>query len=388
MNGIKRHLGAGIAALICAAGMTPAMAQVAAEAERNVSKMANYQNECAIKVNPTNKNHVLALQQLDRRSLLRAQHRPRNHLDLSRRRQDHRRRRRGPGPPRLLRSEPRLGLVSETSTSPISATAARRDPAQHGRGPTFTSGTFAGSVDQPSVGGGRHHRPGGAGGRLGRLEQRHSMRARGAAVTGLGAVGVFGATRHPGYNGLQLRRHRHRASRVRGADLPDSDRRPGPLQHPRQHRRGRPRRRQFRPRRDGDHHQRRRLRLHPGAERCASVDSEAGLAYDRNATSPHFGRLYLVYTEETVAREQRHRHHACASRTTTARPGARRSGSTTIAHRPQPVPAEDRVRTRCRATSRSAGTTRAASAPQTTRCRSTARSRHRPARSRRSWRTQ
>jgi hypothetical protein len=32
-----------------------------------------------------------------------------------------------------------------------------------------------------------------------------------------------------------------------------------------------------------------------------SIDPEAGLAYDNNAASPHVGRLYLVYTEETVA---------------------------------------------------------------------------------------
>lgn len=31
-----------------------------------------------------------------------------------------------------------------------------------------------------------------------------------------------------------------------------------------------------------------------------SVDAEAGLAFDRNPTSSHFGRLYLVYTDETV----------------------------------------------------------------------------------------
>ncbi len=31
-----------------------------------------------------------------------------------------------------------------------------------------------------------------------------------------------------------------------------------------------------------------------------SVDAEAGLAYDRNPASPHFGRLYLVYTDEVV----------------------------------------------------------------------------------------
>ncbi len=30
------------------------------------------------------------------------------------------------------------------------------------------------------------------------------------------------------------------------------------------------------------------------------VDAEAGLAYDRNPVSPHFGRLYLVYTDELI----------------------------------------------------------------------------------------
>ncbi len=36
------------------------------------------------------------------------------------------------------------------------------------------------------------------------------------------------------------------------------------------------------------------------AQDVRTVDAEAGLAYDRFPTSPHFGRLYLVYTEETV----------------------------------------------------------------------------------------
>jgi endonuclease YncB( thermonuclease family) len=31
-----------------------------------------------------------------------------------------------------------------------------------------------------------------------------------------------------------------------------------------------------------------------------SIDSETGVAYDRNPSSPHFGRLYLIYTEEVV----------------------------------------------------------------------------------------
>lgn len=36
------------------------------------------------------------------------------------------------------------------------------------------------------------------------------------------------------------------------------------------------------------------------AQNSRSVDAEAGLAFDANPTSPHFGRLYLVYTEEVV----------------------------------------------------------------------------------------
>lgn len=36
------------------------------------------------------------------------------------------------------------------------------------------------------------------------------------------------------------------------------------------------------------------------AQNLRSVDSEAGLAFDNHPGSPHFGRLYLVYTEETV----------------------------------------------------------------------------------------
>lgn len=36
------------------------------------------------------------------------------------------------------------------------------------------------------------------------------------------------------------------------------------------------------------------------AQNVRSVDAEAGLAYDRNPASPHFGRLYLVYTDEVV----------------------------------------------------------------------------------------
>jgi hypothetical protein len=35
-------------------------------------------------------------------------------------------------------------------------------------------------------------------------------------------------------------------------------------------------------------------------QNARSVDSEAGLAYDSKAGSPHLGRLYLVYTEETA----------------------------------------------------------------------------------------
>src|SRR5688572_26656887 len=38
----------------------PASAQVTPEDETNVSAMANYQNECAIRVNPTNADQIVA----------------------------------------------------------------------------------------------------------------------------------------------------------------------------------------------------------------------------------------------------------------------------------------------------------------------------------------
>ena len=36
------------------------------------------------------------------------------------------------------------------------------------------------------------------------------------------------------------------------------------------------------------------------AQNNRSIDTEAGLAFDRNPASPHYGRLYLVYTDELV----------------------------------------------------------------------------------------
>lgn len=36
------------------------------------------------------------------------------------------------------------------------------------------------------------------------------------------------------------------------------------------------------------------------AQSQRTIDSETGLAFDRNPSSPHYGRLYLVYTEEQV----------------------------------------------------------------------------------------
>ena len=36
------------------------------------------------------------------------------------------------------------------------------------------------------------------------------------------------------------------------------------------------------------------------AQASRSVDSETGLAFDRNPASPHFGRLYLLYTDELI----------------------------------------------------------------------------------------
>lgn len=46
------------------------------------------------------------------------------------------------------------------------------------------------------------------------------------------------------------------------------------------------------------------------AQSRRTIDAEAGLAYDRNPLSPHFGRLYLLYTDEVGLGSNGHGYHA------------------------------------------------------------------------------
>lgn len=165
-------------------------------------------------------------------------------------------------------------------------------------GATFSPlASFAGSVDQPTVVAANTA----AGVAVWVVwNQSGQMVARGAAVTGLGAVGAFGALQTiPGTAGCSFGdiAIAPNGAVVQACQNPTGGEGPATLFV----------------NTDADG-------LGPGnfgpavaatvtnvggfdfipAQNARSVDSEAGLAYDNNPASPHFGRLYLVYTEETV----------------------------------------------------------------------------------------
>lgn len=160
--------------------------------------------------------------------------------------------------------------------------------------------TFPGSVDQQTVVAANTSAPGAPVAVWLVWNSSGSMRASGAAVTGLGAVGAFGAAQViPGTSNCSFGDIAIAPSGVvvQVCQSPTGGEGPGTL----------------RVNTDVDG-------LGAGnfgavvnatttnvggfdfipAQNSRSVDSEAGLAYDANPASPHFGRLYLVYTEEVV----------------------------------------------------------------------------------------
>lgn len=172
-------------------------------------------------------------------------------------------------------------------------------------GQTFnTLATFAGSVDQPTVVAENTTDPAAPVAVWVVWNQSGSMRARGAAVTGLGTIGAFNALQNiPGTAGCSFGDVAIAPSGavVQACQSPTGGQGPATIFV----------------NTDADG-------LGPNnfgaavaatttnvggfdfipAQNVRSVDAEAGLAYDRfdGATpSPHLGRLYLVYTEETVA---------------------------------------------------------------------------------------
>lgn len=168
-------------------------------------------------------------------------------------------------------------------------------------GATFTNlASFAGSVDQPTVVAANTSAAGAPVAVWVVWNQSGQMVARGAAVTGLGVVGAFGALQTiPGTSSCSFGDIAIAPSGavVQGCQTPVGGQGPATIV--------------VNTDTDG---------LGPGnfgaavnatttnvggfdfipAQNARSVDPETGLAFDNNPASPHFGRLYLVYTDETV----------------------------------------------------------------------------------------
>lgn len=168
-------------------------------------------------------------------------------------------------------------------------------------GQTFAPlASFPGSQDQPTIVAANTTAPGAPVAVWIVWNQSGSMRARGAAVTGLNAVGAFNALQNiPGTNNCSFGDVAISPAGVvvQACQSPTGGQNPGTIFV----------------NTDADG-------LGPGnfgiaiaatatnvggfdfipAQNARSVDAEAGLAYDSNPASPRFGRLYMVYTDETV----------------------------------------------------------------------------------------
>ncbi len=278
-----------------------AHAQMSSNPDVNTSQLANYQNECAIIKNPTNHTELFAACNHAGAGIFAA--RSTNH-GVTWTYPDATDRTLADGDPLqgpLSCCDPTLawdsfgnlyfGYLDSTAANVVILISTDS-------GQNFTTlVTFAGSVDQPTVVAADTT----AGTAVWVVwNQSGTMRARGAAVTGLGAVGAFGAlqtipnTGNCSFGDITIAPN---GAVVQACQTPTGGQGPGTI----------------RVNTDADG-------LGAGnfnagvaatttnvggfdfipAQNVRSVDSEAGLAYDRLPASPHFGRLYLVYTEETV----------------------------------------------------------------------------------------
>jgi Bacterial Ig-like domain (group 3) len=286
---------AAFAALVLLAG-SPALGQVAGLAERNMSKMANYQNECAVIKNPTNKLALFAMCNNATGGLFAA--------------------RSTDGGGTWVYPDPSKTIAN--GINPALGPAACCDPTlawdafgnlfityidsgvtnivtllSTDGGQTFTNLVTFGpaSVDQPTV-------TADSGAVWIVWNQAGQMVARGAAVTGLGAVGAFIPLQTiPGTAGCSFGDIAIAPSGavVQVCESPSGGSGPASLL--------------VNIKADG-------LGPNPFGpaitatatnvggfhfippQNVRSVDAEAGFAFDRNPASPHFGRLYLVYTDE------------------------------------------------------------------------------------------
>ena len=270
-------------------------AQVVGGVDVNVSKMANYQNECAMAKNPTNKLQLFAMCNNSTGGLFATRSTDGgltwtypDAADKTIADGDA-----GQGP--LACCDPALAwdtfgnlFITYLGNSNTVETILSTDA-----GLTFTNlATFGpASVDQPSV-------AAGAGAVWVVWNQSNQMVARGAAVTGLGMVGAFNALQTiPGTTSCSFGdiAIAPGGAVVQACENPTGGQGPATIF--------------VNTDTDG---------LGAGnfgaavtatttnvggfdfipAQNVRSIDAEAGLAFDNNPASPHFGRLYLVYTEE------------------------------------------------------------------------------------------
>jgi len=279
----------------------PGVAQISGEAERDVSRLEDYQNECAIAVNQANKNQLFAACNNAKGGIFFARSTDRGQTwvypDTDKTLADGDA---GQGP--LACCDPTLAwdsfgnlYVTYLGNSSVE-TLLSTDGGQ-----TFVSlATFAGSVDQPTIVAENTTAPGAPVAVWIVWNQSGQMRATGAAVTGLGAVGAFGAvqtipgTTNCSFGDIAIAPD---GTVVQTCQSPTGGEGPASILV----------------NIDADG-------LGPGnfgaaitatttnvggfdfipAQTSRSIDAEAGLAYDRNPASPHFRRLYLVYTDEVV----------------------------------------------------------------------------------------
>jgi hypothetical protein len=298
------------------ATLTPAPGQIVGEAERNVSQMEDYQNECAIAINPSNKNELVVACNNSGPGLFFARSTDRGnswtYADPDKTIAD------GDGLPTpsdpnpdpdqyqgpLACCDPSLawdsfGNLFVTYLGATSTLGVKTLLSTNG-GQTFTLlQEFNGTADQPTVVADDTNDPTGAQVTVWIVwKELTRMRASGAAVTGPGMVGTF-TTPHaiPGTNTCSFGdvAIAPNGKVVQVCQVAGPDGRPGVIKvntDP-----------------DG---------LGPldfgnaivvastnvgGADQIPpqnvhGVDAQAGLAYDRNPASPRFGRLYLVYTDE------------------------------------------------------------------------------------------
>lgn len=281
-----------------------AFAQVQGLSEKNTSIKTNDDNECAIAINPNNKNQVFISSNTSTTGLFCARSTD-GGLTWT-----------YPDPSDKTLADGDAGQGAAACCDPSltwdsfgnlyltyinSAVSAIVTLVSTDAGATFTQlASFSGSVDQPTVVSANTSQPTAPVAVYVVWNQSGAMVARGAPVTGLGTIGAFAALQSiPGSSGYSFG---DVAIAPSGAVVLASGR-SGSGQGPDTIRCN------IDP--DGFGAQPFGAQITVSAtnvggfdfitpQNARSIDAETGLAYDACPTSPHFGRLYCVYTDETV----------------------------------------------------------------------------------------